>query len=415
MYDPRGSYRHRADWTDRISVEVLRVIDGWIRFIPGWVRVEAEGGYPERLLNDLVLAGVPLWRVHRREEGVRFSCPASDYRRIRPFARRACVRMRLRHKRGLPFWWHRYRHRKGLLVGLCLYALILALLAPRIWVIEVIGNDKTSTQAVLAVAADWGVQRGAFMSDVDVKGLQMQGTDALDTVVWMTINPRGCVARVEVVERDPTPQVIDLSQPSDLVAVRDGKILEVESRSGQMLVKPGEAVTAGTVLITGRGDVESGRGDTRAYGAVWAETRRRITVSVPLKDSRMVSVGKPVVQPTFAFLCWDFPLYSSSALQGEYTRKEARHYLRVGERELPLGITVTTLQKMESHSFTRTPQEAKEEAQAQLTRQENALFLPDSYELISQSGRVKDGQYVLTATYRCRENIAVEMPLAASR
>ena len=97
MYDPGGRHRQRTDRADRISVEVLRVIEGLVRFIPGWVRVEAEGGYPERLLNDLVRDGVALWRVHRREEWVRFSCPAADYRHIRPFARRAGVRMRMRH------------------------------------------------------------------------------------------------------------------------------------------------------------------------------------------------------------------------------------------------------------------------------------------------------------------------------
>ncbi|MBE6807504.1 MAG: hypothetical protein E7527_05835 [Ruminococcaceae bacterium] len=411
MYDPGGRHRQRTDRADRISVEVLRVIEGLVRFIPGWVRVEAEGGYPERLLNDLVRDGVALWRVHRREEWVRFSCPAADYRHIRPFARRAGVRMRMRHKHGLPFWWHRYRHRKGLLVGLCLYGLILALLAPRIWVIEVVGNQKTPTESVLQVVEQRGVRLGACMSDVDVKGVQNRGSDQLDTVVWMTVNPHGCVARVEVVERDPTPQVIDLTGASELVAVRDGKILEIESRSGQTLVKAGEAVAAGTVLISGRGDAETGRTPCRAYGAVWAETRRRITVSVPLKDSRMVAAGKPVSRPVFSFLCWDFPLYSSSPLQGEYTRKEARHYLTVGERELPLGFTVTTMQRMVSEPFIRTEQEALQEAQTRLAQQEQVLFLPDSYEKIAQTGRVKGGRYVLTATYVCRENIAVEVPL----
>ncbi len=387
------------------------MIEGLVRFVPGWVRVEAEGGYPERLLNDLVRAGVPLWRVHRREEGVQFSCPAADYRYIRPFARRACVRMHMRHKHGLPFWRHRYRHRKGLLVGMGLYALILALLAPRIWVIEVVGNQKTPTDAVMAVIAERGVRLGATMSDVDIKGLQIQGPDQLDTVAFMTVNPSGCVARVEVVERDPTPQVIDLTQPSELVAVRDGKVLEIESRSGQTLVKVGEAVTAGTVLITGRGDEESGRKSCRAYGAVWAETRRRITVSVPLKDSRMVPVEEPVCCPTFSFLCWDFPLYSNFPLQGNYTRYEERHYLTIGERELPLGLALTSLQKWEPQPFTRTESEAAEEAQKRLSEQETLLFLPDHFEKITQSGRVKDSQYVLTATYLCRENIVVEVPL----
>lgn len=391
------------------------MIEALVRFVPGWVRVEAEGGYPERLLNELVLAGVPLWRVHRQEEGVRFSCPAADYRRIRPFARRACVRMRMRQKHGLPFWRHRYRHRKGLLVGVCLYVLVLALLAPRIWVIEIVGNQKTPDEAILKVVQQRGVALGAYMEDVDIKGLQNSGPDELDTVAWMTVNPHGCVARVEVVERDPTPQVIDLSQPSDLVAARDGKILEVESRSGVPQVKVGEAVTAGTVLISGRGDMEAGRRPTRAYGTVWAETRRRITVSVPLQDSRTVPVGKPIYRPTFSFLCWDFPLYSQKPLQSKYAQNQLDHYLTIGQRTLPLGFSCTVLQPLAQQPFTRTQAQAAKEAEQQLQQQEEALFLPDCYEKQTQTGRVKEGQYVLTATYVCRENIALEVPHPASQ
>lgn len=414
MYDPGGGHGQWKNRADRFSVEVVCVIEALVRFVPGWVRVEAEGGYPERLLNELVKAGVPLWRVHRREEGVRFSCPAADYRHIRPFARRACVRMRMRHKHGLPFWRHRYRHRKGLLVGMGLYTLILALLAPRIWVIEIVGNQKTPTDAILQVVQERGVELGAYMEDVDVKGLQNRGPDQLDTVAWMTVNPSGCVARVEITERDPTPQVIDLSQPSELVAARDGKILEIESRSGVPLVKVGEAVTAGTVLITGRGDDEAGRRPSRAYGAVWAETQRRITVSVPLRDSRMIPAGDPVYRPTFSFLCWDFPLYSQTPLQGEFAQSQAKQFLTVGARELPLGFSCTILQPLTKQPFTRTEAQAAQEAEKQLEQQEQALFLPDSYQKKTQSGRVKDGQYVLTATYVCRENIALEVPFEVS-
>lgn len=386
-------------------------MEGVLRWFPGWVRVETEGGYPERLLNDLVAAGMSLWRVRRRGEGMRFSCPAADYRRMRPYARRAGVRMRMRHKHGFPFWRHRYRRRKGLWIGLCLYGLILALLAPRIWVIEVVGNSKTATESILSVAEQWGVRPGALVSGMDVKGLQIQGPDTLDTVAWMTVNPSGSVARIEVVERDPTPEVIDLSCPSDLVAVRDGKILKTEVRSGQLLVKVGEAVTAGTRLITGQAEEETGRPATRAYGAIWAETRRRITVSVPLTDTHPVPVGAPLCRPTFAFLCWEFPLYSKTPLQGEYRQHDQNHFLTVGGRVLPLGFTVTWVQKMENQPFTRTRQQAETEAHNRLIKQEKALFAEGDYERLTCTGRVKGDQYVLTATYLCRENIAVEVPV----
>ena len=117
------------------------------RFVPGWVRVEAEGGYPERLFNAIARQEISVWGLHRRQEWTRFCCFARDYRRLRQPARRACVRMRVRQKHGLPFWLHRYRHRKGLVAGALLYGVILALLAPRIWVVQVVGNTATPAAA----------------------------------------------------------------------------------------------------------------------------------------------------------------------------------------------------------------------------------------------------------------------------
>ena len=203
-----------------------------LRWIPGWVQAEAEGGYPERLLNELTREGVPVWRVQRRREWTRFCCLAGDYRKIRPFARRACVRLRMRQKHGLPFWVYRYRHRRGLLVGLALYGVILALLAPRIWVVTVSGNTNTSTEAILAQAETAGIRVGAPMKSIDIKALELRGPDALPGLSFITVNPSGCVARVEVSERVPTPEVLDLTQPSDVVALRDGRILWMEVRSG---------------------------------------------------------------------------------------------------------------------------------------------------------------------------------------
>lgn len=382
-----------------------------MRWFPGWVRVETEGGYPERLLNAINAAAIPIWGMSRKGEGMNFSCRAGDYRRLRPMARRACLRMRLRRKHGLPFWRHRYRHRKGLLVGLALYILVLAWLSPRIWVIEVVGNSTIPTETILAVAREHGVIVGERMDAVDVKGLQIGGTTDMPHLAFITVNPSYCVARIEVTERDMPPATADPTQPTDVVALRDGRILRMEVYGGQILVKAGEAVSAGTRLITGRRQTEIGERFYRSYGEVWAQTRRQITVSVPLSYEDTQPTGEVVCQPTVTFLCWQIPLYSNIPLQQQTRQYQASHFLTVGDTVLPLGVTNTYQIVTETMVKTRTEAEAQTLAEAQLAEKEAALFLPDSYELLSQEGGVEDGAYVIRATYQCVENIAVEVPL----
>lgn len=382
-----------------------------MRWFPGWVRVEAEGGYPERLLNAVTAARIAVWGVHRRGESVRFSCLAGDYRALRPMARKACVRMRMRHKHGLPFWRHRYRHRRGLLVGLVLYILVLAWLSPRIWVIEVTGNTVTSTEDILAVAAQRGVMLGAQMDRVDVKGMQIGGTKDMPTVSFMTVNPSHNVARIEVTERDESPPSLNLSQPSDIVALRDGRILRMEIYSGKKLVMEGEAVSAGTRLVTGRVETEMGEKLYRSYGEVWAETHRRITVSVPLTYTYTEPTGEVICRPSITLFYWQIPLYSKMPLQQQVRQYQASHRLTIDGVTLPLGITNTYLMPTKAVVATRTEAEAQALAEEELGRKEVALFLPDSYSETARQGRVEDGVYVLQVDYVCRENIAVEVPI----
>ena len=381
-----------------------------LRWFPGWVRVETEGGYPERLLNIIAKDELSVWGVRIRDERMRFSCFARDYRSLRHEARRACVRMRVRQKHGLPFWLHRYRRRKGLLVGLVVYAVILALLSPRIWAIEVVGNSATSAEEILAVTQDVGVRLGARMDALQIKQLEIMGLNRLPTLAWISVNPSGCVARVEVIERKPTPQVLDLSNPSDMVAARDGRVVSITVVSGQKRVMAGEAVSAGTVLISGRVESEMGEKLYRAYGEVWAQTERCITVSVPLTYYPAESDGFVAVCPTLTFLGWQIPLYASPPTGKDYRLTERTHFLQANGLTLPLGITNRYYIRTERTPVHRTEQQAVILAAKRLDAQEKALFGAGTYEEIDRSETTANRVYTLSVKYQCLENIAVEEP-----
>ena len=382
------------------------------RWFPGWVRVETEGGYPERLLNDITARNMQVWGVRRRGETTRFCCFSRDYRRLRPAARRACVRMRVGQKHGLPILLHRYRRRRGLLAAVMVYAAVLLLLAPRIWVVDVVGcEDAALTDRIREVAAQYGVTVGARTADLQIKQLEIAGLDQIPTLAWMTVNPSGSVARVEVAVRSPTPQVLDLSGPSDLVAVRDGRILSMRVPGGDKRALVGEAVSAGTVLVSGRRETELGEELCRSYGEVMAETTRQITVTVPLTYARE-TVEKTVLRPTLTFLGWQIPLYTSGEVSGsclEYTRE---HFLTAGRLRLPLGVTNRYFVLTRQEKTARTAGQASAIAADRLTRQEKALFAGIEYQETARQGQVKDGRYTLSVTYRCVENIAVEVPIS---
>ncbi len=383
-----------------------------LRWFYGWARVEAEGGFPERLLNRMAQKGVRVWGVRLQGERIRFYCFARDYRALRECARYACVRMRVVRKRGLPFIINRYRHHKGLLVGAAVYAAVLILLAPRIWAIDVVGCSDDIAGEVLQQVADMGVTVGARMADIDIKGIEITGLSRLPMLSWITVNPSGNVARVEVTVRQDKPPILDLSEPSDMIAVRDGRVISMRVVSGQSCVLVGEGVGVGTVLISGRVESEEmGVRLYRSYGEVWAETARQITVTVPMVYERAVASSPAILRPTLTFLGWQLPLYADVPLGDEYQRSERAHFLTSNGLRLPLGVTNTYYVPIEYVRTARTPTQAQRLAQQQLLQREQELFADIQFTEVSRQETLDSGEYRLTVQYTCVENIAEEVPL----
>ena len=63
----------------------------FLRWLLGWVEFEAEGGFPERLLNLAARGGIPLWDTGRRGVVLTARCFARKYKKLRPIARKAGV------------------------------------------------------------------------------------------------------------------------------------------------------------------------------------------------------------------------------------------------------------------------------------------------------------------------------------
>ena len=173
----------------------------FLRWLLGWVEFEAEGGFPERLLNLAARGGIPLWDTGRRGVVLTARCFARKYKKLRPIARKAGVRLHVVRRHGVPFFLHRYRARAGLVAGLATYVVLLQILSQQIWVMQVSGNRKVSEADILSVMEELGVHKGGRMKDLDIQALQIEALQKLPDLVWLTVNPEVLAAQVKSVWR----------------------------------------------------------------------------------------------------------------------------------------------------------------------------------------------------------------------
>ncbi len=380
------------------------------RTFRGSVTARCEGGYPEQFINDATQRGLALWDIRCDGVFLSYSCAADDYAKLRPLARRACMRMRVQKKRGLPFWLKPLRHRGGLFLGVLLFFVILHSLSSRVWVVEVVGNTHVSQEEILQTLASLGVGEGTVFNDIDISGLQLETLQQLPALTWLAVNQKGSTLTVEVRERQPAAP-IEETAPSNILSTHDGVIVKLHVESGQAAVKVGDAVTKDSLLISGVVDSKVGPLLKRAVGTVVARTQESIMVTVPLTQTVTDPSPKTVEELSFHLLGFTVPLYTPTKHNGNYTLVKKDYPLRVYGRKLPIGFSkqcyVFEQTKTVHHSEEETLQLAKEK----LHQSEQEQFADATVEkAVIKEHRTKEG-WQLVGTYTCVRQIGSTQPI----
>lgn len=372
----------------------------------------AEGGLLSEFLNQLHAADIPLRRVARRGETLTGEVAAADYRRFRPAARRTGTRVRILRKRGLAFRAVRWRRRMGLAIGAVGALALLLFFSTRIWAVVPSGlEDTAETERALETVAEMGVAVGQPIAKLKTKEISIAALSKLNSVIALTVNMEGCIAHVDMVPDNtahPLAQDIPLS---DLVAVRDGLIVQTEIWQGTRMVKVGEGVTAGSLLATGVSETKTGQLLGRAEGVVIARTERTLSVEVPLTQTLWQPAGGSFTVTSLSLFSLPLPLSARPTLPAAYSQTVDRDLLTVNGVPLPLGICRQKITPLAAVKVTYKPAEAEKTAAKELQEKETAELQAAVIEKKAVSGRLENGVYRVTATYTCLENIAKEVPI----
>ncbi len=383
----------------------------WERWCRGAVTFRAEGGLCERFLNLLTRgeAAVPLWHVVRTPHAVTATMRAADYAAVRPAARRTGTRVRLVDKKGLPFCARPLMKRPGLLVGV-LFALVLyTALASRVWVINVHTDDPVAAEEVKACLAANGVTLGKKMNDVDLAAVQLQSIADLKNLHRLSLYFDGSIAHVDV-QWDTAGVSVPDTTPANIVAAHDGRIVAMQVTSGQSMVKAGEAVVAGDLLVSGAVETTAGVLLRHAAARVLAQTTHTFEETVPLCEP-LKQDGHSFVQSALRLLSLEIPLYSHVTPDASYTCRTQERMLTLRGIALPVGIVSRVYTQTRTVMTPHTREEAELLARERLTARAEAALAATTVEDVTFEGVWEQDVYRLRAVYTCTEDIAKTTPL----
>lgn len=246
----------------------------------GYVRVRLTGRSPERFFNLCRSSKILLWNIACEKEEYRFFLLLPDFYRIRPFAKKAGVRVRIQEKLGLPFFLYRNRKRKMFAVGAASFFLLLFVLSRFIWNISFSGNLLFTDDMLTGQLREIGVCYGMLKRGVDCDRIEEELRSRCPRIVWVSAHVSGTRLQIRIRENE-TADGIPLREesPRNLVAETAGTVVSILVRAGKAAVQPGDEVEKGQILVEGMLPVtnDSGEVERTLFVRADADIRLRTT------------------------------------------------------------------------------------------------------------------------------------------
>jgi sporulation protein YqfD len=379
------------------------------RWLMGYVQFAIIGGSLERFLNQCVRSGIYLWDI---QSGQKWSASvaAGRYRALHRCARRAGSRLKVLKRCGFPFATRGIRRRRGLLVGAAAFLVVLLALSSHIWYFEVVGNSTVPTADITAELKNIGVWPGAPKRNLQPDRIQQALMLKFPQISWLSVNTRGCTAEIQMKEKkEKPPMETEDVRPCNIKAAATGQIIRLDVYDGTPVVKEGDAVVEGQLLISGIMENEGGTASLKhASGKVMAETTRTLTAEVPLNRTKSEATGNVVTRRSLNFMGARLPLTFATKPAGNYVAEAVNTRIRLMNAVLPISLYEENWVEQKTVKVTLTREQALAEARKQILEKERSGLNDAQILSSSADDKISGSSLIYTVILKCVENIAQE-------
>ena len=257
-------------------------MDIW-QSLAGMLEVKLLCGDPNYALKQIMNLGISIFNAKPAEDGVtlQFSISRSNRKILKSFAEKKGYTLQFIRHRG-QYWNIKRLTKRPVLIFGAFFFLFLGLYLPsRVLFFQVEGNQTVPSKLILSTGQLSGIGFGCSREEVRSEKVKNALLEAIPELKWVGVNTSGCTAIISVQERTVQEKAQSTSGVSSIVASRDGIISSCTATKGNLLCKPGQAVTKGQVLISGYYNSGLTIQVSQAEGEVYAFTNREFEAVLP--------------------------------------------------------------------------------------------------------------------------------------
>lgn len=377
----------------------------WLyRFLRGYITVGFYGDFAEKILNLCVSNNISIWNSRLCKNGIETCIFAKDAKKLRIIVRKSKVKVKILKKSGLPFKIAKHKKRTGLFLGAVLFILFLEFMSGFIWNIEIVGNSKVKTKEILSLCEDIGIYEGVRAESIDARVCREKLLLKSDKLAWASLNVEGSCLTVNVTEITDANK--NSSAPCNLKASADGIIKKIDVTQGNCVVKVGDTVKKGDVLVSGVLEKANNTQFVHSAGVINAESTRIFESEGKFEKKVKENNGKVKSKYALEIFTVKIPLFLGSE-SDEYIAESEIKKAELFSKSLPLKLYKRKFIFFEERVIKLSKESLLKELEADIQSQIDSLNLKD-YTISKTKESVTSDSIRIIKEIKATENIAVE-------
>ncbi len=268
------------------------------QWLCGYVCILLRGRQVNRFLNLCSRNGIRLWKISRDVDHViRAHIGLKDFYYLKPYLRKTKTRMKILSKKGFPFWCYRHPKLKWTFVVLLFATCMFTYSFNYIWEIEIHGNSKISNYELMDFLESYEIEVGTKKDTVDCSFLEDQLRQNFNDLSWVSVyfnQTKLCIEIKESLYDEFQSDSNDTNMQYNLVAEKDATIYSIITRKGTSVIKEGQKVKAGDILVLGQCEIYDDNGLVKdilyfpADAQIYADVQSKIII--PLSEIEILSL-----------------------------------------------------------------------------------------------------------------------------
>ncbi len=323
-----------------------------IRYFRGYVKIKIIGYAPERFLNLCASRHIIIWNLERQGEEYTCCMTLQGFLQLRKITRKTKTTIHIQEKHGFFSFMRFLNKRKFFFIGIATSFILFIVLSFFIWDIDISGNISHTDEELLAFLQEQKVAVGVTKHSLDGEEIVRLIRTNYPDIVWVSTQIKGTRLFIDLRESETSGQeILNNEEASDLVAEQAGTITSMITRQGKPLVKEGDTVEAGQLLVQGRLEILNDSGEVTAYQYCHADADIDLKSTMPYSETIPLAYEKKVFtekeRKHFILTLFGKEICLGRKIPYEHYESKAQYYpLKLGKNfYLPVGFTIETFQE----------------------------------------------------------------------